>query len=90
MIRKTAYYNGKVQGVGFRFTAQRLAAGHEVGGYVRNLSDGRVELVVEGPADEVNNLLGDIADRMRDYINEADVHTERIDKPTFTDFGVRH
>lgn len=90
MIRKTVHYSGRVQGVGFRFTAQRLAGSHAVGGYVRNLPDGRVELVAEGEADEVNNLLGDIAERMRDYIDEAQVTTDRIDRPTLDTFEVRH
>ena len=90
MIRKTVYYSGRVQGVGFRFTAQRVAAGHAVGGYVRNLPDGRVELVAEGEAAEVNELLGNIAERMRDYIDQADVTVDQIERPTFEDFEIRH
>lgn len=46
------FYEGRVQGVGFRYSARRLAAGFDVMGYVRNLPDGRVELVVCGEADE--------------------------------------
>lgn len=90
MIRKTVTYSGRVQGVGFRFTAQRLAMGHAVTGYVRNMPDGSVELVAEGEADEVNNLLGDIADRMRNYIDQAEVTAETVDRPQFSEFGVRH
>ena len=40
--------SGEVQGVGFRFFAQRVAARHQVTGYVRNLDDGRVEVHAEG------------------------------------------
>ena len=47
-------YSGQVQGVGFRYTAMRVAAGFEVTGKVRNLSDGRVELVAEGRTQELN------------------------------------
>jgi len=47
-------YSGQVQGVGFRYTAMRAAAGFEVTGSVRNLPDGRVELVAEGRAEELN------------------------------------
>ena len=44
--RLTIYYSGRVQGVGFRFTTKSVAAGYDVVGTVRNLVDGRVELVV--------------------------------------------
>jgi acylphosphatase len=46
-------YSGHVQGVGFRYTAKAEAAGFEVTGTVRNLSDGRVELVAEGTRAEL-------------------------------------
>lgn len=41
-------YSGRVQGVGFRYSTKRLAAGFELTGTIRNLSDGRVELICEG------------------------------------------
>jgi len=47
-------YSGQVQGVGYRYTAMRVAAGFEVTGTVRNLPDARVELVAEGRAEELN------------------------------------
>ena len=47
-------YSGRVQGVGFRYTVQRLATGFDVTGAVRNLPDGRVELVAEGASDELD------------------------------------
>jgi acylphosphatase len=46
-------YSGRVQGVGFRYTTKSLACGFEVTGAVRNLPDGRVELVAEGARDEL-------------------------------------
>jgi acylphosphatase len=46
-------YSGHVQGVGFRYTVKSLAPGFEVTGTIRNLSDGRVELVAEGATDEL-------------------------------------
>jgi acylphosphatase len=51
--RLTVYYSGRVQGVGFRYTVKSLTPGYEVAGTVRNLPDGRVELVVEGLKDEL-------------------------------------
>lgn len=51
--RLTVYYRGHVQGVGFRHTARQLADGFDVCGGVRNLPDGRVELVAEGATTEL-------------------------------------
>ena len=49
----TIYYAGHVQGVGFRYAAKSVAQGYEVSGQVRNLEDGRVELVAEGQKTEL-------------------------------------
>lgn len=46
-------YSGQVQGVGFRYTARSVAQGFEVTGLVRNLLDGRVELIAEGAREEL-------------------------------------
>lgn len=51
--RLTVHYSGHVQGVGFRYTARSLSPGFEVTGKVRNLADGRVELIVEGDRAEL-------------------------------------
>jgi acylphosphatase len=47
------FYSGHVQGIGFRYTAKTVAAGFEVTGTVRNLPDGRVELIAEGARGEL-------------------------------------
>jgi acylphosphatase len=52
---------GDVQGVGYRFFAQRAAARHQVVGYVRNCPDGTVEALVEGPASSVEAFKQDLA-----------------------------
>ena len=54
------FYEGRVQGVGFRYTARRVAAGFDVAGYVRNLPDGRVELVASGDDGEVDGFLAEL------------------------------
>ena len=51
--RVTVFYAGTVQGVGFRYTVRTLAAGFEIAGTVRNLPDGRVELMAEGSKEEL-------------------------------------
>lgn len=63
-MRKTmqVFYEGRVQGVGFRYTARRVAAGFDVAGYVRNLPDGRVEVVASGEPLEVDDFLAAMRD----------------------------
>ncbi len=51
------FYEGRVQGVGFRWTTKRMAHGYDVCGFVKNLPDGRVELQVSGDHDEVRAFL---------------------------------
>ena len=54
--RLTVFYSGRVQGVGFRYAAKTVAAGFEIRGIVRNLPDGRVELVAEGSREELETF----------------------------------
>lgn len=56
-VAKQVFFEGRVQGVGFRFMTKQLAQGFEVVGWVRNLSDGRVELQAMGEPDELNAFL---------------------------------
>lgn len=51
--RMHIFYAGRVQGVGFRYTVKTVAAGFDVNGTVRNLPDGRVELMAEGDSAEL-------------------------------------
>ena len=53
--------SGVVQGVGYRFFAQRVAARHQVTGYVRNRADGRVEVHAEGAPESLEALKHDLA-----------------------------
>lgn len=57
MERRRVLVSGRVQGVYFRDTCRRVAAGAGVGGWVRNLDDGRVEAVFEGPREAVERLV---------------------------------
>jgi acylphosphatase len=52
-VRMRVFYSGRVQGVGFRYNAKSVATGFEVTGTVRNLEDGRVELIAEGRREEL-------------------------------------
>jgi acylphosphatase len=57
VVRYRVLISGRVQGVFFRDTCQRLALDHGVNGWVRNLPDGRVEAVFEGPPGQVEHLV---------------------------------
>jgi acylphosphatase len=57
MQRVIALYSGRVHGVGFRVTVRQLACGYDVTGTVRNLPDGRVELIAEGTRPELEAFL---------------------------------
>jgi acylphosphatase len=50
----TVLFSGRVQGVGFRYTAKTVAAGFEITGTIRNLPDGRVELTAQGARAELD------------------------------------
>jgi len=60
--RVTNFYSGRVQGVGFRYTVRSLTTGFNVTGTVRNLADGRVELVAESEKEELQAFLKAIRD----------------------------
>lgn len=60
-IARKFFVSGEVQGVGFRFFAQRAAARHQVQGYVRNLPDGRVEALAEGSPKNVEGFKHELA-----------------------------
>jgi acylphosphatase len=61
MTAKHVFYSGRVQGVGFRYSTKRLASGFDVTGWVKNLPDGRVELMAQASdTDELDAFLEDI------------------------------
>lgn len=72
-VCKHVLYSGRVQGVGFRYTAQALAGGYPIAGYVRNLPNGEVELVAEGEDSVVEAFLAAVAQRMAAYIRNTTV-----------------
>ncbi|MCB1228163.1 MAG: acylphosphatase [Verrucomicrobiales bacterium] len=63
MIAKQVLYSGRVQGVGFRYSARQIASGYEVTGWVKNLPDGRVEMqVMAADGEELEGFLQEILD----------------------------
>jgi acylphosphatase len=87
--RHHCYFSGRVQGVGFRYTARNIALRHNVTGYVRNLPDGRVELVLEGPPDEIQGVIDSVKERMAGYVHHVD-QSEVPPTGEFPHFYIRH
>ena len=69
-IARRWFVRGRVQGVGFRYFAQRAASELGLAGYVRNLDDGRVEVYAIGPEEKLSELAG----RLHRGPRWADVH----------------
>ena len=81
--------DGFVQGVGYRMFAQRAARELGLAGYVRNLADGRVEVVAEGPRAAVEKLIG-LVERGPSMSRVTEVELEwGIPTGDFTDFTIR-
>jgi acylphosphatase len=72
--RLTIFYSGRVQGVGFRYTAKTTAAGFEITGVIRNLPDGRVEIIAEGTRAELEAFRAAIrAEGLAGFIHDEQV-----------------
>ena len=87
--RLSVFWSGRVQGVGFRYTTESVALELGVTGWVRNLPDGRVEALAEGPEKALKTLLERIASGpMKGYLRGVEIHWG---SPTgeFDDFQVR-
>jgi acylphosphatase len=73
MTGRHVFYEGRVQGVGFRATVKGIARGYEVVGWVKNLPDGRVELQASGDTEEVEAFLEAIAEsELKSHIRKVD------------------
>jgi acylphosphatase len=86
--RREVHFSGRVQGVGFRYTVRSIAQLHDVTGYVKNLPDGSVELVVEGRPEEVSAVLQAIQAEMGRYIRGVQ-ETVLSAAGRYTDFDIR-
>lgn len=75
MTSKQIFYEGHVQGVGFRWSVKQIAQGFDVTGWVQNLPDGRVELQASGEAKELDSFLRAIAEsELRAHIKKQTEH----------------
>jgi acylphosphatase len=82
------YYSGTVQGVGFRYSVKSVANGFEITGTVRNLSDGRVELLAEGAKDELEAFRQGIRDAGLEHFIQKEEITWSDSKNEFRGFEI--
>lgn len=72
---ENVFFTGRVQGVGFRYTALQIAKEFEVVGYVTNLADGRVQVEAEGRPEELKSFVAAIQERMHGFIRKTEQKT---------------
>ena len=87
MVARHIIFIGRVQGVGFRFTAHRMASRHQLAGFVRNLSNGSVEMLAQGTSDDIEDCIQDLKENYPGYIREMNVEEIPPD-PQHTDFRI--
>ena len=89
-MRQTAkhiVFSGRVQGVGFRFTAFNIANRYGLTGHVRNLPDGTVEMIAQGQQENVDNCIRDIEGSFAGYISRTS-DEEISTSPRYKDFQI--
>jgi len=82
------FFTGRVQGVGFRYTALQVAKEFEVSGLVKNLPDGRVQLEAEGAPQTVKEFIAALEERMHGYIRKSERQVAKR-PPQFAGFEIR-
>ncbi|MEE9295534.1 MAG: acylphosphatase [Phycisphaerae bacterium] len=88
-IRRTVVFSGAVQGVFFRATTRDTARRFAVTGYVRNLPDGRVELVAEGESVEIDSFVAAVEEAMVGFIDSTE-SSEFDTRGEFKGFAIRY
>ena len=82
------YYTGSVQGIGFRYTAERVALSLGLTGWAKNLPDGRVEVLCEGKEADIEIFLRKIDDTFKGYVRDIDVEWSKA-TGEFSGFDIR-
>lgn len=84
---KHIIFTGRVQGIGFRFTALNIANRYQLTGLVRNLPDGTVEMVAQGNADDISDCIRDINESFTGYISDAKIE-DTASNPQYKTFKI--
>jgi len=88
-MRARIIYSGTVQGVGFRFTAEKIATSLGLTGWVQNSPDGTVEVLCEGTETDINIFTNKIKEAMAPYIRSEKVAWDKGATGEFSSFGIR-
>ena len=86
-VRIRIVYSGRVQGVGFRWQVNQVSEDFAVTGFVRNLEDGTVELLVEGDSSEVRGMIEAVEKKLKDFWHSK-VADERAGNPHYEEFSI--
>ncbi len=89
VFRMNCWFEGHVQGVGFRYQTMSVAKGFDVTGNVRNLPDGRVHLYAEGEESEVTSFQREVESELNSYIRKSEVRTDYGPRIT-SNFHIAH
>jgi len=84
---KNIIFIGRVQGIGFRFTAFDVANRYNLTGMVRNLPNGTVEMLTQGRPDDIDDCIRDIQESFASYITETKIEEIPIN-PEYKDFKI--
>lgn len=84
---KRIIFKGRVQGVGFRFIALDIANRYDLTGRVCNLLDGTVEMIAQGPSEDIDDCLRDIKEAFAGYIRETKIEEIPLNS-RYTDFKI--
>lgn len=88
MVRVQITFSGNVQGVGFRWNVLQISKNYQVTGYVRNLTNGQVEILAEGAQQEVVNMLKNVESKLKDFwFSKAE--EERTGEPHYDTFFIQ-
>ncbi len=87
MIARSIIFTGRVQGVGFRFTARRAASRRQLTGFVRNVPNGTVEMFAQGRSEDIDDCIQDLKEYFAGYLKETRIEEIPPD-PRYTDFKI--
>jgi acylphosphatase len=86
-VAKHIIFAGRVQGIGFRFTALSAANHYKLTGFVRNIRNGDVEMLAQGPPDDIDKCVQEIKKTIGSYVAEVKIEDVAFD-PQYKDFKI--